>query len=50
MYYSEIKKRNQIHNRRSFLLVLGKIGLLSFVGWRLFNVQILQSKKYKTLI
>ena len=49
MFYSEIKKQVQIHNRRSFLLLLGKFGLFSMVGWRLFDIQILQSKKYKTL-
>ncbi len=49
MFYSEIKQQVKIHNRRSFLLLLGKFGLFSMVGWRLFDIQILQSKKYKTL-
>ena len=44
-----MKKQIQIHNRRSFLLLLGKFSLFSMVGWRLFDIQILQSKKYKTL-
>ena len=30
-------------------MLLGKFGLFSLVGWRLFDIQILQSKKYKTL-
>ena len=49
MYYSEIKKQIVSHNRRSFLLLLSKFGLFSVVGWKLFNIQILQSQKYKTL-
>ena len=49
MFYSEIKQQIRTYNRRSFLLLLGKFGLLSIVGWRLFNIQILQSNKYKTL-
>ena len=44
-----MKKQIQIHNRRSFLLLLGKFSLFSMVGWRLFDIQILQSKKYETL-
>ena len=49
MLYTLIKKQTQIHNRRSFLLLLGKFSLFSMVGWRLFDIQILQSKKYETL-
>ena len=49
MFYTLIKKQIQIHNRRSFLLLLGKFSFFSIVGWRLFDIQILQSKKYKTL-
>ena len=49
MNYSVLKKQLQTHNRRSFLLLVGQLGFFSLVGWRLFNIQILQSKKYKTL-
>ena len=49
MFYSKVKKQSQIQNRRSFLLLLGKFSLISMVSWRLFDIQILQSKKYKTL-
>ena len=49
MFYTLIKKQIQIHNRRSFLLLLGKFGFFSIVGWRLFDIQILQSAKYRTL-
>ena len=49
MTYFEQKKQLQIINRRTFLLFLGKISLFSIVGWRLFNIQILNSNKYKTL-
>ena len=49
MFYSEIKKQNSILNRRKFILFLFKISLFSIVGWRLYNIQILNSSKYKTL-
>ena len=49
MYYSLLKNQIQKHNRRSFLLLAGKLGFFSLVGWKLFNIQILQSEKYKTL-
>ena len=49
MAYSELKNQLQTHTRRSFLLLTGKLGFFSLVGWRLFNIQILQSEKYKTL-
>ena len=49
MYYSQIKKQNAVYSRRSFILLLRKVSLISFIGYRLFNVQIIQSKKYQTL-
>ena len=49
MFYFKIKKQVNLHNRRSFILLLGKLSLLSFVSWKLFNIQILNSKKYRTL-
>ena len=49
MFYSLLKKQIQTHNRRSFLLLTGKLGFFSLVGWRLFDIQILNSKKYQTL-
>ena len=49
MFYSEQKKKINIQNRRTFLLFLGKMSLFSIIGWRLFNIQILDSAKYKTL-
>jgi penicillin-binding protein 2 len=30
-------------------LILGKLGLFSLVSWKLFDIQIIQSSKYKTL-
>ncbi len=49
MFYSEDKKQYSVLNRRTFFLYFLKISLFSLVGWRLFNIQIKDSDKYKTL-
>ena len=49
MFYSEQKKHVSLLNRRTFILFLLKFSLFSLVGWRLYNIQILNSSKYKTL-
>ncbi len=49
MFYSDQKKQVSIYNRRTFFLFLLKLSLFSVVGWRLYNIQILDSLKYKTL-
>ena len=49
MFYSDQKKQFQNLNRRTFFLFFGKITLLTIIGWRLFNIQITNSNKYKTL-
>ena len=49
MYYSKSKKIIQNLNRRSFFLLLTKTSLFSIIGIRLFDIQITQSSKYKTL-
>ncbi len=49
MFYSEDKKQYTVLNRRSFILYFLKISLFSIVGWRLYNIQIKDSSKYKTL-
>ncbi len=49
MFYSEQKKQIGLLNRRTFFLFLLKLSLFSAVGWRLYNIQILDSSKYKTL-
>ena len=49
MLYSNQKKYLQVLNRRAFFLFLGKFGLISTIGWKLFDIQITNSKKYKTL-
>ncbi len=49
MFYSEDKKQYSVLNRRSFILYLLKLSLFSLVGWRLYNIQIKDSDKYKTL-
>ena len=49
MFYSEQKKQFKILNRRTFFLLTIKTGLFSILGWRLFNIQITNSKKYETL-
>jgi len=49
MFYSDQKKQLQLINRRTFFLLCAKTSLFSILGWRLFNIQITDSKKYKTL-
>ena len=49
MFYSEQKKQVSLFNRRTFILFLLKMSLFSAVGWRLYNIQILNSSKYKTM-
>jgi penicillin-binding protein 2 len=49
MYHSQHKKQITVQNRRTFFLFLGKLSIFSIIGWRLFNIQILDSAKYKTL-
>ena len=49
MFYSENKKQYLVLNRRTFFLYLLKLSLFSVVGWRLYDIQITDSKKYKTL-
>ena len=49
MFYSEQKKQVSTYNRRTFFLFLLKLSLFTGVGWRLYNIQILDSSKYKTL-
>ena len=49
MFYSENKKQYSVLNRRTFFLYLLKLSFFSVVGWRLFDIQIADSIKYKTL-
>jgi len=49
MFYSDQKKQVSLFNRRTFFLFLLKLSLFSAVGWRLYNIQILDSSKYKTM-
>lgn len=49
MFYLDQKKKRRDLNRRAFFLLLGKLSLFSVVGWRLYNIQIKDSKKYQTL-
>ena len=49
MFYSDEKKQYTVLNRRTFFLYLLKLSLFSIVGWRLYNIQIKDSEKYKTL-
>ena len=49
MFYSEQKKQINTYNRRTFFLFLLKLFLFTAVGWRIYNIQILNSSKYKTL-
>ena len=49
MYYSEQKKQLKNLNRRSAFLLLGKMSLFLVVGKKLYDIQITNSSKYKTL-
>ena len=49
MFYLELKKQINTINRRTFILFFLKLSLFFAVGWRLYNIQILNSAKYKTL-
>ena len=49
MFYSDDKKQYSVLNRRTFLLYLLKVSFFGIVGWRLYNIQIKDSQKYKTL-
>ena len=49
MFYSNQKKQASVLNRRTFILFSLKLTLFSILGWRLYNIQILDSSKYKTL-
>ena len=49
MFYSEQKKQITSYNRRTFFLFLLKLSLFTAVGWRIYNLQILDSSKYQTL-
>ena len=49
MFYSDQKKQVSLYNRRTFILFLLKLSLFSAVGWRLYNIQIVDSSKYKTM-
>ena len=49
MFYSDKKKQLQVLNRRTFFLLLGKFSFFSVIGWKLFDIQITNSSKYKTL-
>ena len=49
MFYSDNKKQYSVLNRRLFILYLLKFSLFSIVGWRLYNIQIKDSEKYRTL-
>ena len=49
MLFSELKNQFQTHNRRSFIILLGKLSLFSILGWKLFDLQISKANKYKTL-
>ncbi len=49
MFYSDDKKQYSVLNRRSFFLYVLKLSLFGVVGWRLYDIQIKNSEKYKTL-
>ncbi|MFV0321257.1 MAG: penicillin-binding protein 2 [Alphaproteobacteria bacterium] len=42
-------ERKRIFTRRSLIVGAAQMGLISVVGYRLFDLQVLQARKYKTL-
>ena len=48
MFYSDDKKQYSVLNRRTFLLYFLKVSFFGIVGWRLYDIQIKNSQKYKT--
>ena len=49
MFFSEKRNQFKSFSRRSVLILLLKMGLLSSIVYKLYDIQILNSKKYKTL-
>ena len=49
MFISEDRKQNLTLNRRTFFLYIFKLCIFSGVSYRLYDLQIVKSKKYKTL-
>ena len=49
MSYFDRKKQLTVLNRRTFFIYLSKLIIFSIVGWRLFNIQVTNSGKYRTL-
>ena len=49
MQYFDQKKQIKNLNRRSFFLLLTKLSFFSVISYRLFDIQITNSSKYKTL-
>ena len=49
MFNLKEKQQLKTFNRRTFFLLSAKLGIFSIVGWRFFDLQILNSSKYKTL-
>ena len=49
MFNLHERKQSKVFNRRTFFLLSVKLGIFSVIGWRFFDLQILNSKKYKTL-
>ncbi len=49
MFYADDKKQYSVLNRRTFLLYVLKVSFFGIVGWRLYDIQIKDSQKYRTL-
>ena len=49
MFFSEKRNQFKTFTRRSLLLLFVKLGLFTTVTYKLYNIQIVNSKKYKTL-
>ena len=48
MFNTQAKKQYRLINRRSFFLLISKLGIFTFIISKFFQIQILQSKKYQT--
>ena len=49
MFFDEERNEFRSYTRRAIFVLLAKLGLFSLVGFRLFKIQIKESKKYETL-
>ena len=49
MFYSKEKHQSKVLNRRKLVILISKFSFISIIGWKLFDIQISKSKKYKMM-